>query len=122
MKFLTTLILLSFGIMGKCQDSLTAERFLGDSLGNSYVVEYRYKDDDEVDKWLLDTMGVTRKDSLNGINHKHYYAKCSITKFYGNKKILVVGGIQCIYSPTDCPADNSRLWMRRLYMILSKKQ
>lgn len=87
------------------QDSLTAEKFFDDSLGNHYMVEYRYVEPREIGK---DSAGI------RGL-HAHFIAVCTIVLFKGNNKITVLGGYKAIYSTHDCASDNSALWLNRLY-------
>lgn len=90
-------------------DSLTAERHIKDSLGNWYMVEYRYGD--------LDI--IIQHDSLK-FNHRHHIANCSIVSYKGNKTKIIADNIKAIYSPTNCEADNDKLWLKRLYELKNK--
>lgn len=60
------------------------------------------------------------KDSAKG--HQHYYANCSIIKYFGNKQTTILNNYKAVYSPTPCAADNTKLWLKRLYEYQSKKK
>jgi len=104
------------------EDSLTASRFITDSIGNEYMVEYRYGSSDSLkSKWGgMGQDAAYRPDTSLWIStshmysHMHYIALCSIIKFKGNKQQVIMSGIKAIYSPTDCSSDNEKLWLERL--------
>ncbi len=83
-------------------DSLTSERFFEDSIGNSYLVEYKYADDDIA-------------KATSDLDHRHHISNCSIVKFQGNKQKTIFSNIKAIYSPVECVSDNRELWLKRLY-------
>lgn len=89
----------------KYQDSLTAEKFFDDSLGNHYMCEYRYSP----------TRQFPLEDTGSMKSHYHCIAIVSIIKFHGNKQQTIISNIKAIYSPTECSSDNKELWLKRLY-------
>lgn len=109
----------------KWSDTLTAQRFISDSNGNSYMIEYRYiVNDAPFDKIILDKNGVVGdKDSLMHLaSHTHYIALVNIIAFKGNHKKIIASNIKAIYSPTECSADNPELWRKKIYEILKNKK
>lgn len=94
------------------QDSLTAERFFTDSLGNKFMCEYRYAP--------YSTLPGTDYESKG--EHEHYIAICSIIAYKGNRKSTIASNIKAIYSPVECSADSPKLWLKRLYDIQNKKK
>lgn len=99
-------------------DTLIASRFLSDSLGRTFEIEYRYvenkSDTIKGDSWHLN------KNSESSY-HTHYIALVTIISFKGNKRKIIAENIKSIYSPVDCSADCPALWLKRLYQILNKK-
>lgn len=89
------------------QDSLTAERFFLDSLGNQYMVNYLYE--------RKEVLTLDHYDEKTRTDHNHYIAICSIVKWKGNKSQVVMSGYKAIYSPVECASDNGKLWLKRLY-------
>lgn len=102
------------------EDSLTAERFFLDSTGGQYMVEYRYVEPEVV----LNLLGNINTDSATAIahQHQHYIAICSIVKYRGNKSQTILSNYKAIYSPVECAADNTKLWLKRLYDFKNSKK
>jgi len=82
------------------QDSLTAERFFADSLGNQYMVIYRYVWDDSA--------------------MERFPAICDVVKFKGNKRQTIISNFKAMYTLKETPADNTKLWLKRLYDYQNK--
>lgn len=87
------------------EDTLVASKFIEDSAGNSYEIEYRY----------------SPNAIPNNEPHKHYIALVNIIAYRGNKQKVIFSNIKAIYSPTECQADNRELWLKRLYSLQNKK-
>lgn len=109
----------------KWSDTLTAQRFISDSNGNSYMIEYRYTSNDSA----FSTTLLSRKhlydlpDSIKDeLSHSHFIALVNIIAFKGNHKNIIASNIKWIYSPTECSADNPDLWGKRLNEILKNKK
>lgn len=85
-------------------DTITANRFIEDSIGNSYEIEYHY----------LNTINFPNDE------HAHYISLVNITAFKGNKQHTIAANIKAIYSPVECVSDNRELWLKRLYQIQKK--
>ena len=79
---------------GLIQDSLTAERFIEDSIGNSYEIQYRYNGVDFFNEKYTDF------DKQKLSPHTHYIALVNIIKYHGNKQQTIFSNIKAIYSPT----------------------
>ncbi len=85
-------------------DSLTTQRFIGDSV----MLEYRYStDNSHMDVWHSDT----------SLHHEHYPAIIYLYRYKGNKKWLL-GSCRGIYSQKECASDSAIRWYR---LILNKK-
>lgn len=100
------------------EDTLTAERFIEDSIGNSYEIEYRYVMDKHDGLLIIG-------DSLDGTigkAHRHYISIVNIIAYHGNKQKVIFSNIKAIYSPVECVADNRELWLKRLYEYQNKKR
>lgn len=110
-----TLIWEGDGEIVEWQDSLQAERFFTDSIGNQYMVEYRYAYDR---KLTVDTLS----DTTTTLHHYHYVANCKIIKYNGNRQTTIMKNIKAIYSPTPCSADNVTLWKQKINEYLKGKK
>lgn len=95
------------------EDTLTADRFIEDSLGNGYEIEYRYST-----HWGSPN-AVEGGDA--GEEHGHWIALVNIIQFKGNKQHTIAKDIKAVYSPVECVSDNRELWLKRLYEIQNKK-
>lgn len=107
-------------------DSLTAERFFSDSLGNQYMIEYRYVKDNgalfiikEDSSTFLENAIIIDDNKVKA--HQHYIAICSIIAYKGNRQQTIKSGIKAIYSPTECSSDEPKLWLKRLYDYNNKR-
>lgn len=97
------------------QDTLTTSRFIEDSFGNGYVIEYHYANEGR--------MSIERRkdSSMYLTSHSHYISLVSIIAFRGNKTKIIASNIKSIYSPVECIADSRELWLKRLYQIQNGK-
>ena len=89
-------------------DSLTSQRHITDSSGQTYLIEYRY----------LDNITLPNADYESKGKHAHYIAICSITWYKGNKQKIIAKNIKAIYSPVSCASDCDKLWLERLKRYL----
>lgn len=110
-------------------DTLTASRFIEDSIGNGYEIEYRFvmsETSATPRATLLYTPDVFNdKDSLPSLRetiHTHYISLVNIIAFKGNKQHTIASNIKAIYSPVECVSDNRELWLKRLYEFQNKKK
>lgn len=94
-------------------DTVTACRFIEDSVANTYEVEYRY---------VIPNDFGTIKDPKDLSDHRHFVSLVNIIAFKGNKQHTIAYNIKAIYSPTECQSDNRELWLKRLYEYQKGKQ
>ncbi len=90
-------------------DTITTSRFIEDSIGNGYEIQYRYANDDIA-------------KAIKDIDHAHYISNVFIIQFKGNKQKTIFSNIKAIYSPVECSSDNRELWLKRLYEYLKTKK
>ena len=99
-------------------DSITSQKFIRDSLGNDYIIEYACS----YSEWKNAMKPTNEEVEENKFSiHRHIVAICTIIKFKGNRKWVIASGIKAIYSPTDCSSDNEKLWLKRLYELKGAK-
>lgn len=121
-------LLLTRGYKVKEEDTLIASRFIEDSIGNGYEIEYKYAmpDYSMPTKTLLYSQPVFDTNdsgsSLGEKAHTHYISLVNIIAFKGNKQHTIASNIKAIYSPTECQSDSRELWLKRLYQIQNKKK
>lgn len=117
-------------------DTLIASRFIEDSVGNTYEIEYKYEDEHPK---IVSGGDILHSDSgyyliYNKGNvpypkdgdtvrqfHRHYISLINIIAYKGNRKKTLFSNIKSIYSPVECVADNRELWLKRLYLLQNKK-
>lgn len=99
-----------FDLIRQDTDTLTAERFIQDSLGNNYEIEYRYANEPDSVRYFL---GIIQHGQPK--LHEHHVALVNILKYRGNKQTIIGSNIKAIYSPNECSSDNTKLWLKRVY-------
>lgn len=103
-------------------DTLTAERLIEDSLGNHYMVEYRYAEVEEYYKTDTVFEKITMGKYQVEPSHSHYIALVNIIKYNGNRQTTIAKNIKAIYSPTECSADNVTIWKQKINEYLKQKR